>query len=102
MEDPRLNPRLGDTEALAIMGDPVAYRQQLARDVEALAERADVPSRVLARDEPCADPASCDVHAPARTLPAVPEWVQDPAKWVTLSRADRRALERHHRKQQRR
>jgi hypothetical protein len=23
----------------------------------------DVPSRVLARDEPCADPASCDIHS---------------------------------------
>lgn len=33
-----------------------------------------------------------------RTLPAVPSWVKDPAKWVTLSRAERRALERHHRK----
>lgn len=35
----------------------------------------------------------------ARQLPAVPSWVADPAKWVTLSRADRRALERHHRRQ---
>jgi len=33
-----------------------------------------------------------------RQLPAVPAWVTDPAKWVTLSRAERRALERHHRK----
>jgi hypothetical protein len=77
-----------------------AHRQQLARDVEVLAERADVPSRVLARDEPCADPASCDVHGkptPAR----VPEWVKDPAKWRSMTRADRRAVERHHRKQTR-
>ena len=37
--------------------------------------------------------------APKSTLPAVPEWVQDPEKWVTLSRADRRALERHHQRQ---
>jgi len=31
--------------------------------------------------------------------PKVPAWAQDPEKWVALSRADRRALERHHRKQ---
>jgi hypothetical protein len=58
---------------------------------------APVPSRVLARDEPCADPANCDIHT-TRQLPAVPPWVQNPEKWVTLSRAARRQLERHHRK----
>lgn len=30
--------------------------------------------------------------------PKVPAWVTDPEKWQSLSRAERRALERHHRK----
>ena len=33
------------------------------------------------------------------TLPAVPPWVTDVRKWQTLTRAERRALERHHRRQ---
>lgn len=53
-------------------------------------ERADVPAELLR-------PGSSN-----RTLPAVPDWVENREKWVTLSRADRRALERHHRKQLRR
>lgn len=36
---------------------------------------------------------------PERTLPAVPSWVTDVRKWQSLSRPERRALERHHRKQ---
>jgi len=37
-----------------------------------------------------------------RALPAVPPWVTDVRKWQSLSRAERRALERHHRKQTKR
>lgn len=33
--------------------------------------------------------------------PKVPAWVNDPVKWRSLSRAERRQLERHHRKQTR-
>jgi hypothetical protein len=79
------------SQDLAILADPLAYRQQLARDVEILAERADVPADLLR-----------STSGSERTLPAVPSWVENPEKWVTLSRADRRALERHHRKQTRR
>lgn len=59
-----------------------------------------VPSRVQARDEPCADPASCDLpgHDHPAATPRVPPWVRDPVKWASLSRRERRALERHHRK----
>lgn len=39
---------------------------------------------------------------PPRALPAVPSWVKDPAKWLTLSRAERRALIAHHKREQRR
>ena len=59
------------------------------------------------RDPVPADPSAAAVRdvshdaGPARRLPAVPSWVQNPEKWVTLSRAERRQLERHHRKQQR-
>lgn len=42
------------------------------------------------------------LHWQRRALPAVPEWVADPARWQTLSRAERRALERHHRREMRR
>jgi hypothetical protein len=38
-----------------------------------------------------------DKPTPAR----VPEWVKDPAKWQAMTRAERRATERYHRKQQR-
>lgn len=79
-------------------GDPHAYRQYIAGalpDPPASPFVPADPSAAAARD------ASPDA-GPARRLPAVPSWVQDPAKWVALSRADRRALERHHRKQQRR
>jgi len=31
-----------------------------------------------------------------RTLPAVPDWVQDRAKWVSLDRTTRRRLLREH------
>lgn len=66
---------------------------------EASAEAERVPSRVQARDEPCADPGNCDVHTVAKpTLPATPPWVTDVQKWQDLSRAERRQLERHHRK----
>jgi hypothetical protein len=74
---------------------------------------ADVPSRVLARDEPCADPANCDVHAPyvaavdeaveqLAERAKVPAWVLNPEKWQSLSRAERRATARHHEREQRR
>lgn len=56
-----------------------------------------VPSRVQARDEPCADPDNCDVH-PKPTPARVPDWVQDRAKWQAMSRTERRAVERHHRR----
>jgi len=46
-----------------------AYVEQAEADVEHLAQRAQVP-----------------------------DWVRDPAKWQTLSRAERRALIRHHKK----
>jgi len=38
--------------------------------------------------------------APAgKPTPArVPDWVQDPAKWQAMTRAERRAVERHHRR----
>lgn len=35
----------------------------------------------------------------SKSTPArVPEWVKDPAKWQTMTRAERRAVERHHRR----
>lgn len=43
-------------------------------------------------DEPLVDAGK---PTPAR----VPDWVQDPAKWQTMTRAERRAVERHHRRQ---
>lgn len=33
-----------------------------------MSRRVPVPSRVLARDEPCADPDNCDVHFPKGTI----------------------------------
>lgn len=79
--------RFADEAAvLQQMGDPHAYRQYIAGALPDPPESPFVPTEAE--------------QAPAeRTLPAVPSWVRDPAKWVTLSRADRRALERHHRKQ---
>jgi len=38
---------------------------------------------------------AADKPTPAR----VPEWVKNPAKWQTMTRAERRAVERHHRRQ---
>lgn len=77
-------------EALAVLADPATYRQHLAEAVRELAVETDTPIELL--EGIAAAPRA------GRTLPAVPPWVTDPAKWVTLSRADRRALERHHRK----
>jgi len=39
-------------------------------------------------------PAALSKPTPAR----VPEWVRDSAKWQTMTRAERRAVERHHRR----
>ena len=91
-----------DVAALAAMADPYAYRQYIAGalpDPPASPFVPADPSAAAARDTSLA--AAGDA-SPDRTLPAIPDWVQYPAKWVTLSRADRRALERHHRKQQQR
>jgi hypothetical protein len=44
------------------------------------------------------DVSRVDRALQARRLPHIPSWVQHPEKWVTLSRAERRQLERHHRK----
>lgn len=60
---------LGHRAAIRSLPPLSAYVEQAEADVEHLAQRA-----------------------------RVPDWVRDPAKWVTLSRAERRALERHHRK----
>lgn len=38
---------------------------------------------------------------PAPTPARVPSWVKDPVKWQSMTRAERRAVERHHRRQQR-
>jgi hypothetical protein len=43
------------------------------------------------------DPGAVDAPA-GRDLPRIPPWVTDTAKWLTLSRTERRKLERHHRK----
>lgn len=71
-----------EAEALALLSDPIAYRQHLAA-------------------APYADDVELVSAPAARTLPAVPKWVQDPAKWITLDRATRRELIRHHERQQR-
>jgi hypothetical protein len=55
-----------------IMPPPSAYVEAASEAVEQLAERS---------------------------LPKVPTWVADAGKWQSLSRAERRALERHHRRQ---
>lgn len=98
-DDPR--PLADTAEALAAMADPHAYRQYIAGALPAppASPFARVPSRVQARDEPCADPAACDL--PGHGHAVVPSWVRDRAKWLTLSRAERRALRRHHERQQR-
>lgn len=40
-------------------------------------------------------------RSPATTPPKVPSWVTDVAKWGSLTRYERRQMERFHRKQQR-
>ena len=50
-----------------------------------------VPAYVDAGVDPVGKPT------PAR----VPDWVKDRAKWQAMTRAERRATERYHRKQQR-
>jgi hypothetical protein len=110
---------LDEAAAFAALADPYEYRKYIAGalpDPPASPLVPAYPSGAAARDpspgaarevSPDAGPARHVASAAGRygatdrTLPAVPDWVQDPAKWVTLSRADRRALERHHRKQQR-
>lgn len=44
--------------------------------------------------ELAAGAAPAGTSTPAR----VPDWVQDPAKWQAMTRAERRAVERHHRR----
>jgi hypothetical protein len=51
------------------------------------------PSAAAARDT-----SRVDQPLQTRQLPATPDWVQDPEKWLALDRATRRQLERHHRK----
>jgi hypothetical protein len=95
---------IDEAAAFAAMSDPHAYRQYIAGvlpDPPASPFVPADPSAAAARDaSPVATPdvSRVDGAVAARQLPAVPSWVQDSAKWVTLSRADRRALERHHRK----
>lgn len=43
------------------------------------------------------EPEPAPVRA-GRQLPRVPPWVTDTAKWLTLSRTERRKLERHHKR----
>jgi len=102
---------LDEAAAFAALADPYAYRQYIAGALPDPPESPFVPaepSAAAARDAshdagPArrVAPQRATADATARTLPAVPPWVQDAAKWVTLSRAERRALERHHRKQRR-
>lgn len=82
---------IDESAAFAAMADPHAYRQYIAGALPDPPESPFVP----------ADTSRVDQPLQTRQLPAVPSWVQDPEKWQSLSRADRRALERHHRKQQR-
>lgn len=51
---------------------------------------------------PPAQPPIPEDCLPTPTPPKVPSWVVDLAKWGSLSRAQRRALIRHHAKQARR
>lgn len=84
-----ITPRHVDVSAeLAMLADPIAYRQALVGVSLEVAERGE-----LVVEQRAAPPAV------ARPTPArVPEWVKDPVKWQALSRADRRELERHHRR----
>lgn len=71
------------------------------RDIVAAVE-ARVPSRVAARDEPCADPDNCDLpgHGPRYTAPVPPpvELGFDLVKWNQMSRVERRAVLRYAKK----
>lgn len=102
MRDPRLDPYTED-----VLAELMPEAQRRMRDVP-------VPSRVAARDEPCADPSACDLPGHGRqaaqqhdpgprgyTAPAPPpaELGFDLAKWNRMSRAERRAVLRYARKQ---
>lgn len=63
---------------------PRGIAQFAAREAERVREQADAAGKVPA-----------DVVA-GRQLPAVPSWVQNPEKWVTLDRRSRRAMQREH------
>lgn len=88
-----------DVAALAAMADPYAYRQYIAGALPDPPESPFVPADPSAAA--ASDASRVDTRVQTRQLPAVPSWVQDAEKWQSLSRADRRALERHHRKRQR-
>lgn len=48
-----------------------------------------MPSRVQARDEPCQDPARCDIHGHSRATPEHPQYVKQkqPAGYSTAQGA---------------
>jgi len=82
---------------LAMLADPHAYRQYIAGGLSGPPESPFVDLSHAAAAGPH-DTSRPEEALQTRQLPAVPPWVQNPEKWVTLSRAERRALERHHRK----
>lgn len=86
---PRTPPRVTD-----VAGSAAEFAEAVGMPLEPWQEQA------LRRhlNDPChVEP----VTAPAGkcTPPRTPPWVTDVAKWRSLSRAERRALERHHRRQ---
>lgn len=112
-DDPRRAMSAGVEASFVALDEARAFVQHERKPLPIEPIVADVPSRVLARDEPCADPANCDVHAPyvaavdeaveqLAERAKVPAWVLNPEKWQSLSRAERRATARHHEREQRR
>lgn len=77
MRDPRLDP----------------YDQAIAEAVEQIADETGVPRDLLADVQ-----GSSAVALEKPILPVTPPWVTDVQKWQSLPRAERRKLERHHRK----
>jgi len=101
MEDPRSNPRIVDEFEFPNL-DPT--HPNGPRRLAPLADE-EIAAYHRAGELPPPGPyEAASVASPSsetRQLPRTPAWVADPAKWATLSRAERRALERHHRKQTR-